>query len=320
VSGRGFSGSGVTVKAVDFGPTPASSFRVEANGTINVTAPGAAPQPGAGSQTTRTPGPVDVTVTLDVASGVTTTRPSPTSSRYIYVAESSGSQLPSVSGVGASGGPTGGGNTVDVWGSGFGTAGPVASVTFGGVRAPKVEYISDYELQVTVPPERRATVCTSGKGFDPSNTCQVQVVVTGVNGRSRASKILAPYTGRMVSNDEGIVVPPAGTEIDPARSEYDYAPKPVITSVTPNPYKESTRANITIKGTGFNVLTLDWVNFGVASEWSNNDGAFTTVAADEITLRPILPGAGPGTTSLRGGISVFGLGGLSNPKPFWYKR
>jgi hypothetical protein len=320
VSGRGFSGSGITVKAVDFGPTPASRFRVGANGTITATAPGAAPQPGAGSQTTRTPGPVDVTVTLDTASGDTTTRVSPTSSRYIYVAESSGSAVPSVSGVGPSGGTTSGGNTVDVWGSGFGPAGPVMSVTFGGVRASKVTDVSNYELQVRVPPETRATACTSGKGFDPANTCQVQVVVTGVNGRSRTSRILAPDTGRMVSNDEGIVVPRAGTELDPARSEYDYAPKPVITSIIPNPYTESTHADIRIKGTGFNVLTLDWVNLGVASKWVNNDAAFTTLAPDEITLRPFLPGAGSGTKSLPGGISVFGLGGLSNLEPFSYRR
>jgi hypothetical protein len=319
VSGTGFVGSGVTVESVNFGATPAPSFRVGANGTISVKAPGAAPEPGTGGQSARTPGPVDVTVTLSTASGVTTTRLSPTFSRYIYVAGSSSSPLPSVSGVGASGGPTAGGNTVDVYGSGFGSGGPISSVTFGGVRAFDVKYLANYELQATVPPESKATECTTGKGFDPANTCQVQVVVTGANGRSARSKILAPYTGRMVQNDEGIVVPTAGTEIDPAPSEYDYASKIVVTSITPNPYSESNDTTITITGSGFDVLTLDWVNIGLPAQWENNDPAFSSISATSIKLRPFLPPAGSGVTSLPGGISAFGLAGLSDAKPFSYE-
>jgi hypothetical protein len=318
VGGKRFVGSGVSVESVDFGPTPARSFTVEANGTISVTAPASAPKPGTGSQTARTPGPVDVTVTIDTPSGVTTTRPSPTTSLYIYLAGSSDSPRPSVSGVGPSGGPVAGGNTVDVYGSDFRAGTGVSGVTFGGVRASKVTFIADYELQVTVPAESGATACATGKGFDPANTCQVQVVVTGANGSSATSTILAPYTGNMRPNDEYIVVPRPGTEIDPAPTEYDYAPTPVITSVTPDPYNESKPTAITIKGTGFNVLTLDWVNIGVPALWKDNDASFSTLSADKITLVPYLPSAGAGTKKLPGGISVFGLAGLSNVVPFSY--
>ena len=320
VNGTGFAGSGIAVTAVNFGSTPAKSFTVESNGTISVTAPGSAPKPGTGNQSARTPGPVDVTVTVDSASGVTTTRPSPTASRYIYVAGSTSSPLPSVSGIGPSGGGTAGGNVVDVFGSGFGIGANITSVTFGGVRATDVALVAFDELQVTVPAETSGTVCATGTGFRPTNTCQVQVVVTSGLGSSAKSSILAPYTGRMVSNDEGIVVPFPGTEIDPAPTEYDYSPTPVITSVTPNPYNESKDSFITIKGSGFDVLTLDWVNLGVASKWLRNDPAFRTVTANEITIRPFLP---PGNSRVKGlpsGISVFGLAGLSNADPFSYKK
>jgi hypothetical protein len=320
VKGTGFAGSGVSVEAISFGPTRATTFTVESATAISATAPPSAPQPGTGGETEHTPGPVDVTVTIDTPAGVTTTRADPTTSRYIYVAGSSGSALPSVSAVGPSAGPVAGDNTVDVFGSGFGSGGPISSVTFGGVRATSVKYLTNYELQVVVPAESKATACATGKGFDPANTCQVEVVVTGANGKSSTSKILAPYTGDMTANDEGIIVPTPGTEIDPAPSEYDYAPLPTITSITPNPYSEAGFKPITINGTGFNVLTLDWVNIGVPTQWDNTYAGFVSVADNRILVVPALP---PGTskpTPVPGGVSILGLGGLSKAAAFSYTR
>ncbi len=320
VTGTGFSGSGITVEAVTFGSARSSSFSVAPDGTISAIAPPAPPQPGTGGETRETPGPVDVTVTLDTAGGVTTTPPTSTTSRYIYTAGTSRSALPSVSGIGPSGGPTAGGNIVDVYGSGFGAAAPIESVRFGGVRAAHWSYVSNYELAVTVPAETKATGCATGKGFVPSNTCQVQVVVTGHNGASPTATILPPYFGNMTANDEGIVVPPKGTEIDPAASEYDYAPRAQITSITPQPYSESSFKPIAVHGTGFNVLTLNWVNIGVGSNANNNYSVFITLTATEITVTPVLPGAGSGTKILPGGVSVLGLGGLSNAVSFRYTK
>jgi hypothetical protein len=320
VTGTGFSGSGITVEAVTFGSARSSSFSVAPDGTISAIAPPAPPQPGTGGETRETPGPVDVTVTLDTADGVTTTPPTSTTSRYIYTAGTSRSALPSVSGIGPSGGPTAGGNIVDVYGSGFGAAAPIESVRFGGVRAAHWSYVSNYELAVTVPAETKATGCATGKGFVPSNTCQVQVVVTGHNGASPTATILPPYFGNMTANDEGIVVPPKGTEIDPAASEYDYAPRAQITSITPQPYSESSFKPIAVHGTGFNVLTLNWVNIGVGSNANNNYSVFITLTATEITVTPVLPGAGSGTKILPGGVSVLGLGGLSNAVSFRYTK
>jgi hypothetical protein len=320
VTGTGFSGSGVTVEAVTFGSARSSSFSVAPDGTISAVAPPAPPEAGTGGETRGTAGPVNVTVTLDTADGVTTTAPTATTSRYIYTAGTTGSALPSVSGIGPSGGPTGGGNIVDVYGSGFGTAAPIASVRFGGVKAAHWTYVSNYELAVTVPAETKATGCTTGKGFVPSNTCQVQVVVTGRNGAGPTATILPPYFGNMTANDEGIVVPPKGTEIDPGPSEYDYASRAQITSITPQPYSESSFKPVAVHGTGFNVLTLNWVNIGLGSNANNNYSAFITLTATEITVTPVLPGAGSGTKILPGGVSVLGLGGLSNAVSFRYTK
>lgn len=319
LKGQGFSGSGVTVEAISFGPTRATAFTVESSTAISVTVPPSAPQPGTGGETGRTPGPVDVTVTVDTASGVTTSRADPTTSRYVYLAGSPGALVPSVSAVGPSGGPIAGGNTVDVFGSGFGVVGgPRRSVTFGGVRAKTVKYLTNYELQVVVPPESKATQCTTGKGFDPANTCQVEVVVTGENGKSPTSVILAPYTGNMTGNDEGIVVPTPGTEVGPARSEYDYAPVPTITSITPNPYSEGTDKPITIHGSGFNVLTLNWIDIGVGTRWANTYPGFVSVTTDRILVLPVLPAGRSTPTPVPGGVSVLSLGGLSKAVAFSY--
>ena len=195
----------------------------------------------------------------------------------------------------------------------------VSSITFGGVAATKWTALSASELQVTVPAETKATACTTGKGFHPANTCQVQVVVTNNKGKSPSSKILAPYVGSLVANNEGIVVPTAGTEIDPAPSEYDYAPRPKITSVGPQPYSESGSGPIVIKGTGFNVLTLDWVNVGLGSLAADNYSTFSTLTDTRITLFATLPALDAGTRYLRGGISALGLGGRSNAVRFRYK-
>ncbi|HXY43872.1 MAG TPA: protease pro-enzyme activation domain-containing protein [Acidimicrobiales bacterium] len=318
ITGAGLSGAGVSVAGVDFGATPATSITPDGN-SISVTVPPEAPRPGTGGETSATPTPVEVTVTLDTASGPLTTTPLASTSRYIYTAGSSTSPRPSVSGVGPSGGPTSGGNVVDVYGSGFAaSAPPITSVTFGGVAATRWTALSAYELQVTVPAETSATKCTSGEGFHPANTCQVEVVVTNHDGSSPESEILAPYVGSLVANDEGIVVPTAGTEIDPAPSEYDYAPRPSISSLSPQPFTESGSRPLVINGTGFNVLTLEWVNVGVGSVETDNDTTFDTVSPTRIRLFASLPSV-TGTKTLPGGISVLGLGGVSKAVRFRYK-
>jgi subtilase family serine protease len=316
VSGHGFGGSGTKVLAVSFGSRTARSFYVS-EGTIRVVAPPDLPVPGTAGEKVETPGPVDVTVTLSTSHGIVTTEPSPITDRYIYIATNGSSPLPSVSGVGPSGGSTRGGNVVDIFGSGFGAERPIRSVTFGGIPATDIKNLKNYELQVTVPAVSAATRCSRGKGFDPNAVCQVQVVVTGAHGSSPTSPILPAMTGNMFVNDEGIVVPPKGTEIDPAPSEYDYSVAPVVTSVSPQPFSESKGNILTIKGSGFSLLTIDWVNVGMPTEFANTDTSFTFISATELRIQIGLPPASK-VTRLPGGISVFSLAGLSNTVAFRY--
>jgi hypothetical protein len=320
ISGTGLSGSGLTVEAVTFGATRAESFATLANGSLSVTAPPAAPPAGTARQTSGPPGPVVVTVTVASPTGVLTTLPVPATSRYIYTAGTDTSPIPSVSGVGPSGGPTAGGNVVVVYGSGFeGVGADVSSITFGGVKARKWRSLNDYEMQVTVPPMTRATACANGKGFDPSSTCQVEVVVANHYGDSPSSAILAPYAGSMAENNQGIVVPTAGTEVDPAPTEYDYAAMPTVTALQPQPYSETSSQPITVVGTGFSVLTLEWVNVGTPGESATSYGSFRALTATRVSVSAILPSASPHARFLPGGVSVLGLGGRSKALPFRYR-
>ena len=107
--------------------------------------------------------------------------------------------------------------------------------------------------------------------------------------------------------------------IDPAPSEYDYAPRPRIVSVSPQPYSESTVQPITIVGTGFNVLTLEWINVGVGSSNLDNFSSFNTLSDTRVTFFAILPTPVLGVKSLPGGISALGLGGVSKAIAFKYQ-
>jgi hypothetical protein len=133
VKGTGFT-SGSTVQ---FGSTPATSVTVLSSTSLSVVTP-----PGS-------PGPVDVTVTTSDG-----TSPVVSGDRFTYVA------LPTVTGVSPAAGPTAGGNTVTITGTGFqnifGFPG-VTHVDFGSVPAPSFTVDSDTQLTATVPPGSAGT-------------------------------------------------------------------------------------------------------------------------------------------------------------------
>jgi len=134
VKGSGFT-SGATVQ---FGSTPATSVAVLSSTSLSVVTP---PGP---------PGPVDVTVTTSDG-----TSPVVNGDRFTYVA------LPTVTGVSPAAGPTAGGNTVTITGTGFqnifGFPG-VTHVDFGSVPASSFTVDSDTQLTATVPPGSAGTV------------------------------------------------------------------------------------------------------------------------------------------------------------------
>jgi hypothetical protein len=126
ISGSDFN----NVSAVLFGSTPAAAFTVETPTTISATAP-------AGS------GTVDITLTNQVGTSGTSA-----ADQYTYLA------LPTVTGVSPASGPTTGGNTVTITGSGFqaGAAfSPEFNLRFGSTPAARFTVDSDTAITATVP-------------------------------------------------------------------------------------------------------------------------------------------------------------------------
>lgn len=312
VTGSGFPASDPSSVSVSFGAARAKVVSVTAT-SLEVVAP--RPAPGR-SSAAGAAGRVDVVVT--VRTGVTSqsSAAGPAATYEYALASSGGAGVPTVAGIGPSGGNVAGGAVVTVYGSGFRTDGPVA-VTFGGVPATGVRVVSDTELRAVVPEESSRTACASGAGFDASATCQVEVVVTGAHGASPAARILPALSGPVVFNPQGVVVPTPETEVAPATTEYDYAPTPVITSVTPDPADSSGSTPVTITGSGFDLDTFDWVNFGPPRTSASEQTQILSISPTQITIDPP-PSPNGGQSVLPGGVSVQSAGGLSNVYPFGY--
>ena len=127
ITGTGFTGA----SAVDFGAHAASSFAVNSATSITATAP-------AGS------GTVDVTVTTPGGTSATST-----ADEYSYT------PAPTVAQVAPAAGPTGGGTSVTITGTGFtGTT----AVDFGSTAATNVTVVSGSQITATAPAGSTGTV------------------------------------------------------------------------------------------------------------------------------------------------------------------
>jgi hypothetical protein len=248
-------------------------------------------------------------------------------SEFTYVSTNHSSQpVPTVTSVHAYGGPDGGANTVDIFGTGFTGA---TAVTFGAQPAT-FTVTNDNEIVATPPAYSPSLNCaydgsTYGTGEDASNDiCQTQVVVSNSNGPSPISTILPFFEGEYAYTPLAILPPPTGEEVAPAATEYDYAPAPTITSIStsagPSAYanEDPTTANpgtvVTITGTGFNLATLDWINFGPsaqsASQVSEIPDLLYISGTKIVVVAPGLPATTTDSTTLP--VSVMSLAGLSN--------
>jgi hypothetical protein len=120
---------------VAFGAVLAPSFTVNSDTSITATAP------------VQAVGTVDVTVSTPAG-----TSPTSPADQYSYTAAPS---LPAVTGISPSSGPTGGGTTVTLSGSGFTGA---TAVVFGTANATAFTVSSDTSLTATAPPQAAGTV------------------------------------------------------------------------------------------------------------------------------------------------------------------
>ena len=273
ITGTGFeSGGSSNVAAIEIGSAQIlpSRFHVRSATSISVTVPpGRVTRPPLSPRPQDGAGPAEVIVTLKdgLPSG-----PSPNST-FEYVDTSAAGPVPSVTGVVAYGGPEVAPRSVTIMGSGFTGA---RSVTFGGVAAASFTVNSPYRITAIPPAFSPHTACSplpstgvyAGKNA-ANDICQVQVRVADTHGRSAAGRILPPAEGPIVVDTLGVLVAPpgCGCETEQAPTEFDYLPAPSITSVSTSSGAASLASEkggtvITVRGKGFDPLTIDWADFG----------------------------------------------------------
>jgi hypothetical protein len=320
ISGGGFENGGKSnVATIEIGAAqlPPTDFSVKSSTQISAVLPPVrearppvppAPQDGAG--------PANVVVTLkDDESSAAGPR-----SVFQYVDTRGTSTVPSVTGVVPSGGFESAPANVTILGSGFSSA---TKVSFGGVPATKFTVLSPNELSVTPPAYSSKSRCAplpkTGvyAGENASNDiCQVQVIVSNIHGVSATGRILAPYEGAVSIDNLGALVAPPGCDCETAAvpTEYDYVPRPRITSVSTSNGPSSLASEkggtlLTVRGSGFDPLTIDWVNFGSPSLWSSQITTYAFASGDVLQIPALAESRTTGP--LRVPLSVTSLGGQS---------
>jgi hypothetical protein len=307
---------GADVGTVQFGDTSLPAADIEswtcsgADCTVVVAAPPFVQAPG----TFGPPGGVVDVVVQPAVTSEEASAPNP-AGVFHYLATPSGSS-PAVEYVSPPAGSASGGTTVHVIGSGF-EDGSVTSVTFGGQAGGSVQVLSDSELSVTTPSGTGAT-CSAGSSVAATGACQVQVVVTtSAGGASPTSDILPAAEGPVVTNPAEIFVPAPGCdcEVVPAATEFDYAPAPTVTSITPAYSSAYGGTTETIDGSGFNMLTYEWTNFGPSNAGDSQDLNLVSITPDSLQVVALGAALGVGTEPLPTGVSVQSYGGLGLPGP-----
>jgi len=327
ITGTGFeSGGSPDVASIEVGAAqiPPSRFSVRSATTIVATLPPArdarpphspSPQDGAG--------PAAVIVTL---SGDQSSAPGP-GSIFQYVDTSATAVVPSVTGVVPYAGSEAAPDQVTILGSGFTGA---TSVTFGAVPATGFVVNSPYRITATAPAYSSRTACAplpaTGvyRGENAANDiCQVQVRVTNPHGTSATGRIRPPDEGAVVVNSLGVLVAPpgCGCETMQAPTEFDYAPKPSISSVSTSAGAASLASEkggtvVTIHGSGLDPLTIDWADFGNPALESSMDTNYVFLTGTEMQI--VAPRRALTTDPSTVPISVKSLAGQSAPATVSY--
>jgi large repetitive protein len=114
-----------------------------------------------------------------------------------------------------------------------------------------------------------------------------------------------------------VIPAPAGQEAAPASTEYDYVPTPTITSISTSGGAGSLASEeggsvVTIEGKGFNLATLDWVNFGSPTQESSQQ-FFNLVSVTGTKIEILAPSfedttVGPAALP----VTIQSVAGLSN--------
>ncbi|WP_332801997.1 beta strand repeat-containing protein [Sphingomonas sp. RT2P30] len=287
ITGTGFIGA----TAVTFGATPATGFTVNSPTQITATAP-------AGT------GTVDVRVTAVDGTSATSAV-----DRFSYVS------TPIVTTLSPASGPTTGGTSVTITGTGFTGA---TAVKFGATAATRFTVVSatqivatapagsgTVDVQVTTPdgtgttnvadqytyaaapkvtslspatgPARGSTSVTiTGTGF--SGSTAVTFGTTAARGFTvvSATQIMATAPAGTGAVDVTVAAP-GGTSATAASDQFTYIAAPTIASISPNSGSAAGGTSVTISGIGFTGATA--VKFGATS-----GTGITVVSATQITV------------------------------------
>ena len=326
ITGSGFgSANNPAVSGVQVGvaQVAAGGFHVTSPTTMTVTMPAglAAQPPQPGSRPPQNgAGPVNVVVTLK--NGVSSVAAAPSTFEYVNTS-SGGAAIPSVNAVSPYGGLQTAPGEITILGSGFnGTT----KITFGGVTAPKFTVVSQFRITVQAPPySSSSTACvplpTTGvfKGENAANDiCQVYVRVSNKNGTSATGKILPPPEGAIsfMSNGAFAVPPGCACEIAPAPTEFDYVPKPKVTSISTSGGPASLASEtgdsvITVRGRGLGLQTIDWGTLGPPDQAASQDTNFLFLSGTEMQIAPLPQNTTTDVLALPFGVKT--LGGSSAP-------
>lgn len=321
-SGPAAGGTAITITGSNFGHATGSvqfgTIRVPASAITSWSCPAGKPctitlstplyhkPPGTGG-----PSGGEAVVTVIPASGTYVANLPSQKSLFHYLANSP-SGAPVVEYVSPAAGLSTGGTKITVVGSGFATGG-TPTVSVGGTAATSVHVLSDAEL-TAVTPAAPSNGCAAGSGLVATGACQVEVTVTNAAGASPLQTIEPAYEGSITIGPNGVFVPPAGCSCEtvPAMTEFDYAPRPQITSVNP-PYGNALGGTVeTIGGSGFNFLTYAWTDFGTPSSADSQDYNIVGISAHSVRVVEFGAPNPPGNAPQPAAVSVQSFGGLGS--------
>jgi hypothetical protein len=326
IHGSGFTAAGHSrVASVQVGARRigAGAIRVRGPHTLTLHLPSAAAAtPPDTSKAERGYGPVDVVVTLDNGESST----DGPRAVFRYVERRAHATLPTVGTLAPYGGPARGGGAVTLLGAGFHD---VTAVTFGGVRGSRVRVRGTDRITAVPPPRSARTRCSPLPHHGVyrhenarNDVCQVQVRVHERGRVSAAARIRAPLEGPQLKDALGDLRAFEGChcETAPASDEYDYLPRPRISSITIGAGDAEANEHggtlALVRGSGLNSLDLDWADFGDPRSFAAERTDYLYATGTELVLR--VPAHAVTASSLIVPFSVRSLGGHSNSRPVTY--
>ncbi|MFZ0921075.1 MAG: IPT/TIG domain-containing protein, partial [Candidatus Dormiibacterota bacterium] len=244
IGGTDFSGSGFTTSGVSFGGNPATPFTVNSASSITATPP-------AGT------GQVDVTVTTQSTDGTSTlTSATGAADTYAYA------PVPSVSNVAPGTGPTGGGNTVTLTGTGF------MSSYGAGANYSATDVMVD-----------TTDVGTTPCGGSPTSPCFDITNSTHISVQDMPAHIAGTV--------DITVSTPGGTSPVNSNDQYTYAVLPTVTGVAPGAGSAAGGNTVFVTGTGFTGATDVFVGtHGISAMCpAGSSPCFTLDSSTQITVQ-----------------------------------